>query len=87
MVKKRSDLQRAVLLLYRNWLKFGCSKPEPLRSNIINYASKSFRANKDIPRIKFDRIEFFLRQETNKLNAWKESNLTNVTKFGGDKKD
>ena len=85
MIKKRSELQKSILLLYRNWLKFGCSKPEPLRSSIINYAYKTFRDNRNIPRVKFDRIEYFLRQETNKLNAWKEANLTNVSKFGGKK--
>mmetsp|Transcript_33412 Transcript_33412/g.38371 ORF Transcript_33412/g.38371 Transcript_33412/m.38371 type:complete len:84 (+) Transcript_33412:22-273(+) len=78
MVKKHSELQRAVLLLYRDYLKFGCSKPEPLRSDIIDYAYKTFHANRHIPRIKFNRVEFLLRQETNKLQAWREANLTSI---------
>lgn len=79
MAKKRySDLQKAVLKLYRSYLKFGCSKPEPLRSSIIDYAYKTFRHHKNIPRTKFDRIEFLLRQESNKLDTWKESSLSNI---------
>ena len=79
MPKKYSELQKAVLSLYRDYLKFGVSKPEPLRSNIIDYAYKSFRANKNLPRRKFNRIEFLLRLETNQLTMWKEANLDNIT--------
>lgn len=78
MVKKYSDLQRSALKLYRDYLKFGCSKPEPLRSNIINYASSTFRKHRDIPRTKFDRIEFLMRQESNKLDMWKEANIEHI---------
>ena len=82
MPRKHSQLQKAVLGLYRDYMKFGVSKPEPLRSNIINYAYNKFRANKDLKRTQFDRIEFLLRQETNNLDTWKESNLQGISYKG-----
>ena len=75
---KYSKLQKSVLTLYRDYMKFGVSKPEPLRSSIINYAYKQFRENRNIKRIKMDRIEFLLRQENNKLDTWKQASLSGV---------
>ena len=84
MPKKYSDLQRSVLTLYRGFLKFAVTKPEPLRSDIIDYAHNLWRANKNLHRSKFDRIEYLLRQESNKLDTWKESNLKNIS-FGSNR--
>lgn len=71
MKKKYSELQLQVLRFYRAYHQFAMSKPEPLRSQLQDEARAVMAKHRDIPRRKFQYIEFVLRQESNKLQMLK----------------
>lgn len=54
----RSELQLAVLRFYRDAYKFARSKPEPLRSTLVDYLKREFTVAKSISRLKFNTVVF-----------------------------
>lgn len=68
-----------VLRLYRDYWKFAQHKPEPLRTNLQVYVREQFVAHRDIPRIKFHKIEYQLRMAKNKLTMMKSTNIDNIS--------
>jgi hypothetical protein len=73
MHRVKSELQVQVLRFYREAWKYADSRPHPLRENLQDYIRKEFAHNRDIPRMKFHKIEYQLRVGKNRLKMMKET--------------
>ena len=76
MNKKFSPLQKSVLNLYRDTLKHTYSLKFDVGLSMRNKIQNEFRENKNISRMKINRIEYLLRVGKNKFQMIKESNIT-----------
>lgn len=77
--KRYSDMQLKALDFYRQYLKFAKTKEEPLRSNLQVNARAIMDKHRDIPRRKYNYIEFVLRTEINKLEMLRQSNVSSIS--------
>ena len=69
-----------MLRFYRAYLKLASEKEEPLRSKLATEARALMDKHRKIPRTNFGYIEFVLRQESNKLQMLKLSNVQGITR-------
>ncbi|CAK78539.1 unnamed protein product (macronuclear) [Paramecium tetraurelia] len=79
MSRVHSKFQKEILQFYRSVLKWASLKPEPAKSSIIQYAQNEYRKNQNIPKKKFDRIEFLFRQGKNKFEIWKDAKIDSIS--------
>ena len=83
--KRYSELQLKALDFYRKYLIFARTKDEPLRSNLEHNARTIMETHRDIPRRKYNYIEFILRTEINKLEMLRTANISSVQRISGKK--
>lgn len=75
----KSRLQLNALLLYRDFLKFSKTLSASARPTYLAKVKAQFEEDRQIPKRKFNTIEYKIRTGKNLLNSMKESNTTNAT--------
>lgn len=71
-----SQIQKQVLILYKEFLKLGKQKP-----GIKVYVKNQFKKNSEIPRTDTIRIEFLIRQGRKQLNMLKMEDVQSMGVF------
>ncbi len=75
----KSPLQKNILTLYRNFLKFTSSNFDRDKQVLIrNKIRNEFEINRGISRLKVNYIEFKLREGKNLLKSLESGNITNI---------
>lgn len=77
--RARSEMQIQVLRLYRDAWKYANSKPQPLKADLFHYIRAEIEKHRDIPRIKFHKVEYHLRAGRNRLNLMKNTSMDGIS--------